>query len=238
MPLDDVDLVTGAPSADHTMEVSVSGLFFDLDGVLVDSAAAIERHWREFASWYGLDAERLVQGTHGRRAVDTIMDLGPDLPVHPDEALERYEALDVSDHAGVQSLPGAAEILSTVSGCKWAIVTSGSPLAARGRLSAVGLPFPPVLISAHDVIAGKPDPAPYDQAAALLGVHPRQGLAIEDSPAGLASARSAGCRTLGITTTHDTHQLGPANFVCPDLRSVEVLHADKDRVALRLRLNS
>jgi mannitol-1-/sugar-/sorbitol-6-phosphatase len=238
MPLDDIHVVTGPPLGASTTEVSVNGLFFDLDGVLVDSAATIERHWREFASWYGIDAERLVQGTHGRRAADTIMGLERELPVPAAEALDRYESLDASDHSGVRTLPGAAEILSIVSGCKWAIVTSGSPLAARGRLSAVGLPVPPVLITAHDVVAGKPDPAPYGQAAALLGVNPHNGLAIEDSPPGLESARSAGCKTLGITTTHDRRQLGPADFVCSDLGSVVVLHADKERVELRLRLKS
>jgi len=45
---------------------------------------------------------------------------------------------------------------------------------------------------------GKPDPEPYLNAAAALGVDPRECVAIEDSLAGAASAQSAGCYVLAI----------------------------------------
>ena len=45
---------------------------------------------------------------------------------------------------------------------------------------------------------GKPNPTPYLMAAALCAADPRDCVAIEDSPTGVRSARSAGCRVLGV----------------------------------------
>ncbi len=47
-------------------------------------------------------------------------------------------------------------------------------------------------IAREDVAATKPDPAPYLLAAERLGVDARQGLAIEDTPVGIAAAKAAG----------------------------------------------
>jgi mannitol-1-/sugar-/sorbitol-6-phosphatase len=221
-------------AAGRVTEVSAEGLLFDLDGVLVDSTAAIDRHWREFADWYALDAESLLQLTHGRRAADTITSLAADLPVDPGEAVARYEVLEAGDQAGVGPLPGAVELLALVSLCNWAVVTSGSVSVARARLKVAGLPEPPVLVCAQDVARGKPDPAPYERGARQLGLRPEQAIAIEDSPAGIESARSAGCKTLALTTTHYLHELTSADYVCTNLGAVEVAHADELLVRLRV----
>jgi sugar-phosphatase len=61
---------------------------------------------------------------------------------------------------------------------------------------------PRTLITADDVVTGKPDPAPFRLAADRLGRTPARCLAIEDAPAGITSARAAGCRTLGVLTTY------------------------------------
>jgi len=216
------------------VELHVEGLLFDLDGVLVDSTAAIERHWRQFGEWYGLSPDSLAKVTHGRRALDTITSLAARLPVSPREALRRLEALEVEDQEGVRGLPGAAELLSCLPHRKWAVVTSGSAAVAGARLRAADLPRPYVLICAQDVAAGKPDPAPYDRGAMRLSVLPGRALAVEDAPAGLASARGAGCQTLAVTTTHPASELMSADFVCPNLSSVEASAPDHRGVHLRV----
>ena len=55
-----------------------------------------------------------------------------------------------------------------------------------------------VLVCGDDVRNGKPDPEPYLLAAARLGVEPQHCLAIEDSPAGIASAEAAGCVVVAV----------------------------------------
>jgi mannitol-1-/sugar-/sorbitol-6-phosphatase len=221
-------------TADGTVELDVEGLLFDLDGVLVDSTETIGRHWRQFGEWYGLSVDRLSQGTHGRRSLDTIAALADSLPVSPEEALLRYEALDLEDQEGVRELPGAAELLSRIPPDKWAVVTSGSAAVASARLQVAELPRPQVLISAQDVIVGKPHPAPYERGAERLGVEPGRALAVEDAPAGLASARGAGCKTLAVVTTHAQSELTSADLLCVDLSSVEASCPDNDVVHLRI----
>jgi mannitol-1-/sugar-/sorbitol-6-phosphatase len=101
------------------------------------------------------------------------------------------------------------------------VVTSGTRAIAATRLASAGLPTPPVLVAAEDVPAGKPDPAPYRLAATRLGLDPADCLAIEDAPAGLTSARTAGCRTLALLTTHPRAAL-PADLVAPSLAAVRI----------------
>jgi mannitol-1-/sugar-/sorbitol-6-phosphatase len=220
------------------VELDVEGLLFDLDGVLVDSTVAIGRHWRQFAEWYGLGPDSLLQVTHGRRALDTIVAFADRLPVAPEEAFERYEVLEVEDQEGVVALPGAVELLSCLPSEKWAVVTSGSANVATARLRAAGLPHPQVLVCAQDVVAGKPDPAPYERGAFRLRVAAGQALAVEDAPAGLASARDAGCRTLAVITTHTASELASADFVCAGLSSVKASDADRRLMHLRISVVS
>ena len=60
------------------------------------------------------------------------------------------------------------------------------------RLRAAGLPVPKTLIAPEDVQRGKPEPEGFLKAAKLLGVPISECLVFEDSPAGVAAAKSAG----------------------------------------------
>lgn len=55
------------------------------------------------------------------------------------------------------------------------------------------------MITAEDVVRGKPDPEPFLKAAALLGVDPSKCLVFEDSPTGIAAAEAAGMAWVEIT---------------------------------------
>ena len=72
-------------------------------------------------------------------------------------------------------------------------------------------------MSADDVRRGKPDPEGYRRAAALLGLEPARCVAVEDAPAGIAAARAAGARTVGVATTHPADELAEADLVVASL---------------------
>lgn len=187
------------------MLVRCDALLFDLDGVLVDSRAAVERHWSQFAGWFDLPPDSVLTGAHGRRSRDVIAGaLGPRLV---DAALRRFEALEVDDVEGVVALPGAAAILRSLRRNPWAVVTSASQALALSRLRAAALPAPPAMVSSDDVEAGKPDPAGYLLGARTLGVSPARCAAVEDSPPGLIAALRAGLITIALTTTHERDEL-------------------------------
>jgi HAD superfamily hydrolase (TIGR01509 family) len=78
----------------------------------------------------------------------------------------------------------------------------------------------PVIVGADDVSECKPSPAPYLVAATRLGVEPAACVAVEDSVAGLAAARAAGMRTIGVTTTTPRDALAFADYVIESLREV------------------
>jgi HAD superfamily hydrolase (TIGR01509 family) len=190
----------------------------DLDGVLVDSGAAIECTWRRFAALHELDPQYVLAESHGRRTVDLIRLVAPHLDAEAEAA--RIEQEEIESAAGLRALPGARELVEAVPAGRFAIVTSGSRPLAIARLRAAGLPVPEVLVTAEEVEEGKPNPAAYLRAAALLGVEPAHSLVLEDAPAGVEAARAAGMTVVAVLTTSDESALEKAHSRVPDLRAL------------------
>ncbi|MGP5930382.1 HAD-IA family hydrolase [Corynebacterium glyciniphilum] len=184
---------------------TVAAILFDIDGTLVDSTPAVNRAWRAWAAEHAIDASEVLAVCHGRRSADTIADFLPADQVAAEA--EKLEAQEAGDVDGVVSLPGAAELLTSLPAGMWAAVTSGSQALMRARLSAAGLPVPGNLIAAEDVTEGKPDPQGYRKAAEALGLEPEDCLVIEDAPAGLGAGRAAGGRVLAVATSHAREEL-------------------------------
>jgi HAD superfamily hydrolase (TIGR01509 family) len=190
----------------------------DLDGVLVDSSAAIARTWRGFAERHGLDPDEVVAAGHGRRSVDLIRLVAPHLDAELEAA--RVEREEIAQTPGLQPLPGARELVESVPAERFAIVTSGSRPLALARLRAAGLPVPEVLVTAEEVDDGKPHPAGYLRAAELLGVDPAHSIVLEDAPAGVEAGRAAGMTVIAVLTTNDESALAQAHSRVRDLRAL------------------
>ena len=191
----------------NAREHSAKAFLFDMDGTLVDSTSIIERVWTEFADKHNLNANDVLGMTHGVRAVETIRHFvrgGVDVLLETEE-LTRKEIMDVD---GIKEIAGAKLLLQAMPIDKWAIVTSANRELAMRRLTAVGLPIPKILITAEDVLNGKPAPDAYLLAAKLLQTPADDCIVFEDSVAGLESARMAGMRAIAIgqhiqgTVTH------------------------------------
>jgi sugar-phosphatase len=177
---------------------------FDLDGVLVDSARYIEDQWRRWAQSKGLAPEPFLRACHGRRALETIRLAAPELDAEAEIAAFVPES---ADPGAMEPIEGAARLLRDLPAGTWAVATSGTRNSATGRLLAAGLPVPGVLVCAEDVLRGKPAPDVYLMAAVKLGVQPGRCLVVEDAPAGIQAARSAGMRVIALTTTHPSAEL-------------------------------
>jgi sugar-phosphatase len=184
--------------------VLADALLLDLDGTLVDSTASVVRNWARIAVMLGREGEDILRGRHGMPGRQVLRTVEPALSEERirelDRALLEGEATDTRD---VTATKGALLLIDALPADRWAIVTSGSRRLALARLRAAGLPVPAVMVTADDVREGKPDPAPFLLAARQLGWAAERCLAIEDAPAGIASARAAGCPTLGVLTTFD-----------------------------------
>lgn len=151
-------------------------------------------------------------------------------------------------------IPGARALLEAVTARRvpWAIVTSGTVPLVGGWLDVLGLPSPPdlgpssgeeeeegpeappgrgrLLVTAESVANGKPDPECYALGRRRLGLagEDRLVLVLEDSPAGIRAGRAAGCRVLGLVTSHSLDQVVGAepDWVVKDLASVRIVEAE------------
>jgi len=197
-----------------------SAILFDLDGVLCDSTKAVDREWREWAARKGVDGDAVMAIAHGVRTIEVIRRVAPHLDAEAEAAaIENHEAFD---QRGVTVMPGAVELVKSIPAERWGVVTSGSRLLAEHRLPHCGVPMPKVLVTSDDVVNGKPHPEPYLKGAAGLGFQPGECLVIEDAPAGIASARAAGMKVIGIASTSDTSKLIAADAVIRRFQELSV----------------
>lgn len=217
-------------------------IIFDLDGVLVDSSAVIERHWKRWAARHGVDLEQVMRLMHGRRAAETMRLVAPGLDVESEA--EHFQAAQVPDTQGLQQIEGAARLVGSLPTDAWAVATSATREIAVNRLDSVGLPVPRVLVAAEDVERGKPAPDAYLLAAAGLSVSPGHCIVVEDAPAGVEGAKAAGMQVVAVTTTHERDDLGRADAVADDLSDLKIVVDDHSADvpgqphSMRLRLSA
>jgi len=174
---------------------------FDMDGTLLNSIAAAERVWGNWAERHGLDVAAFLTTIHGARAIDTITRQA--LPgVDPQVEAQWITDAEINDVEGVVAIPGAVEFLNSVPGDQWALVTSAPKALALRRLQAAGIAPPAVLVTAEDVAIGKPNPACYELGAQRLGVPVQDCLVFEDATVGIRAGEAAGADVLVVTSTH------------------------------------
>jgi sugar-phosphatase len=204
---------------------------WDLDGTLVNSIPLLEQSWHEFADYYRLNRQEVVELSHGRPALGTMLaileqypHLGFDPVVEADKVSRRQEEL----LEGVEAIPGARSMLRWLGRCNQPIVIYTSTLrqAAERRMQIAGLPKADVLISPDhpELPPGKckPEPDGLHLASRLIGFErPDQVVFVEDGPPGIHAAHKAGMWSVGIEGTFQAHQL-PAHKVVRSLKHLRV----------------
>ena len=200
----------------------------------MDSTPAVARVWAGWAREHGFDPDEVVRRAHGRPSISTIREL---LPGGDHEAEDReMERREIADVEGVIPLPGAMELLQALPLERWAIVTSCTRPLAGVRIRAAGLPQPKHLVTASDVLRGKPDPEPYLKGAQVLGVPEAECVVIEDAPAGIRAGKAAGARVLALRTTASDAELreAGADWIVDDCSEIFLDSAVKDETILLL----
>jgi sugar-phosphatase len=173
-----------------------------------------------------------IHATHGKRDIDTLRALRPDLD--PSIELKLLEDFGMEDVNGVVALPGATSLIAALPANAWTIVTSASERLMRRRLQAAGIPLPRCVISAETVIHGKPHPGPYKMGADILSVRPSECMVLEDTPAGIKAGKAAGCSVLAILSSHSAEDLAEADWIVPSLEHVTATPAHDSMIAIHL----
>ena len=200
------------------LHIACKGVLFDMDGILISSLGSVERSWTKWARLRGVDPQYAMSVVHGRRAIDSVIRLRPDLDAEAE--LKIIEDFEVEDNEGLQVLPGVLQLLSALPPNGWTVVTSATERLARIRLAAGGIPAPQAIVTAERVTCGKPHPEPFLAGAALLGLDPRDCVAFEDSASGAQAAREAGCAVIATTFSHPASELSAAHYLVTDMTGV------------------
>lgn len=213
-------------------------VIFDFDGILADTEPihyeafrkVLEPHglgfsWQEYIETYmgfdDRDAFREAFRAKGRVLGDAeLSDL-----IHA-KSREFLEAV----RNGVRAYPGAVALVGSLH-------AEGRPLAlCSGALRAdidpilAGMGIDrcfEVIVSAEEVSRSKPDPESYALAFRRLSLRhpasltiPGESIAVEDTPAGIRSAKGAGLRVLAVTNSHGAGELSGADWTVDSLLSV------------------
>ena len=180
-------------------------VIFDCDGTLVDSMPFHFEAWCEALSIYGAGGifkEDVFFAMGGRPTMDIVVELNDEYNLKLDPtavALAKREAF-LKHLPLVTLIEEVAAFAESLRGkVPMAIATGGSRMVIEKTLQIVGISdwFDEV-VTADDVVDGKPAPDIFLKAAKLLGVDPTKCLALEDAPAGILAAQRAGMQVIAI----------------------------------------
>jgi mannitol-1-/sugar-/sorbitol-6-phosphatase len=211
--------------------IRCKGILFDMDGILISSIGSVERSWTKWANLRQVDAALTLETAHGRRAIETIAMMRPDLD--SESELKIIEDIEIADNEGLSVLPGVVELLAALPEDRWTVVTSATERLARIRMAASGIAVPRRLVTAEHVTRGKPHPEPFVAGAALLGVAPAECVVFEDSASGAIAGRAAGCTVVATTFSHPAESLDAAHYLVRDLTRIKV-EVDGDALVLKI----
>lgn len=207
---------------------AASAVLWDLDGVLVDSTRHHYEAYRRLLAECGrgltFDEFRNLIGLRNETILRRL--LGELPPEEVERLSRRKEDLFRERIAGnVEALPGAVGLVRRLreEGVLMAIVSSTPRANIDLILGSLGLADAfSAVVGAEDARRGKPDPEGFLVAAERVGVAPAGCVVLEDAPEGIAGAKAAGMRCIGVATTRPAERLSQADLVVEGLDDARV----------------
>jgi beta-phosphoglucomutase-like phosphatase (HAD superfamily) len=196
--------------------MAVRALLFDFNGTLSHDEPLLCRIYREMFAEHGRrlsedEYYRLLAGQSEEAIIGGWLSVaGDELATLIEERIDRYCAA-----ADGTSVPTSVREAVRYASARIPVgIVSGAyrreiePVVAGAELSE----SISVVVSADDVVHGKPHPEGYRRALTLLGIPARHDVvAFEDTEAGVASAKAAGLCCLGVVGTMDAERLRAAD---------------------------
>lgn len=222
----------------------LQAVIFDFDGVITDSEMLHLRAFNEILAKSGLEipTEEYYKEYLGFTDVECFEALvGKGRLILGDDSIqdlvvqknEVFEKLAENDAAIIQGVPGFLDMLRQnnvpMAICSGALLAEIELILERADLRS----FFEVIVSADDVIKGKPDPEGYvlalqklngNHSAAIL---PEHCIVIEDSHWGLEAARAAGMHTAAVTNSYTAEQLTVAEKTIDNLNELTMTDLQK-----------
>jgi HAD superfamily hydrolase (TIGR01509 family) len=208
--------------------IKPSGILWDMDGVLVDTADAHYQSWLDVLAPYGIVFDQATFNTTFGMNNQTIIHrlFGNDFPDDnlPRMSDEKELAFRSAIKGKVNLLPGVREWLE----CFYAnkipqAVASSAPMEnIDAVLDETGIrSYFQTIISAFGM-PGKPDPWVFLEAGKRLGVNAETAIVLEDSPAGVLGARRASYHCIAVSSLLTPEESKTADLVVDRLDHVSI----------------
>ncbi len=188
------------------MERKIKGAVFDMDGLMIDTEKLLVRFWKESAKEYGYNMTEenvfSIRSMSRKYSVPLLKGIfGEEFPFS--EVRSRRISLmnDYIDKCGFEVKKGLFELLDYLRNNNYliAVATATDRERAEHYLKKIDVyKYFDAVICGDMVTNGKPDPDIYITASEKLELLPKECVAFEDSPNGIKSAYSAGCRVIMI----------------------------------------
>lgn len=207
----------------------IQAVIFDMDGVLLDSEPLHDKVNLEILRNYGIEADKSVTNPFIGRTSEALWSAMIEqfqLPESPDILIARQWDLVISylPDSGIKESEGLSELLENLAGK--GIRTA---VASSSRIGFIRAVFDHLKLwtrmesftGGDEVEHGKPAPDIYLKSVEKIGVPPRNCLAVEDSTAGVLSAKAAGMFTVGYhNPTSDGQDVSAADRTVGSLREI------------------
>ena len=213
-------------------------IVFDFDGVIANSEPLHFRAFRDVLARRGVE---LTEPDYYTRYLG-YDDLGAFRAIAKDRGrtwsageltsltADKAERMEALERDASVLFPGAADAIRRAAAAVPIAIASGAlGVEIRRVLDGASLTHHfRAIVAAEDTAAGKPAPDPYQRAVALLSesigdtVLAADCVAIEDSRWGIASARAAGLRAVGVTTSYDAGELSEAELIIGSLAELDI----------------
>lgn len=224
------------------MTQALQAIVLDFDGVIADSEPLHLRAFQQALAEEGIDlsAQEYYARYLGYDDVGLVQALASDRGIGMTDrhitSLVARKGIKLQEmlHSGDLLFPGVADFIRAAAEVVPIAIASG---ALRHEiveiLEGAGIDeMFAAIVAAGDTPESKPSPAPYllvfEQLRrnTELDLVPRRCVAIEDSRWGLESARGAGLRCVGVTTSYPAHELVGAELVVPSLSDLTLAQLD------------
>jgi HAD superfamily hydrolase (TIGR01509 family) len=202
--------------------MTIKGIIFDFDGLILDTEEPIFQSWAEVYERYGQKLSLAWWGTIIGSA-EAFFDPGGELERQLGYALD-WEAIEAERLRCEQEmiaqqapLPGVVEALEEAKALelKVALASSSSCAWVTGHLEHLGLiHYFDAIIASDDVRRTKPDPELFLSALKAVELNAQEAIVLEDSPNGVLAARRAGIFVVAVPNVL-TREM---NFETADLR--------------------
>lgn len=200
---------------------------FDMDGVLIDSNPFHKIALQQFCKQHGhdLNEAQLREKIYGRTNKDWLRNLFGDIDKnlllqYANEKEALFRELYKKD---VHPLDGLIPFLSKLKEGKIprAIATSAPRENVDFTLQYTDMGgFFDTILDESFVTRGKPDPEIYLKSANALGFDPANCIVFEDSLSGIEAGKAAGCKVVGVTTTHNHEELSKTDFIIDNFNGI------------------